>query len=202
MSITDTVVETETHAMQRLLAKARVEGVKLGKDAEGRYWAASVSTPGVWYALTAVSCTCKGFAGHQRCKHLAALHAHLGWLKDEQPEPPTPTVVPVLEVQHTPGGWVDDDLTPSGMVRFAEARTSIVIGGVEEVRISGECKVSAVFRPGTANAADLIVCITHFDTVVHYVRMLDPEHVDQVLSAAEMFRADELLPETMELAAA
>ena len=101
-----TVVETEQHAMRRLLAKARTEGVKLGKDAEGRYWAASTSTPGVWYALTAVTCTCKGFAGHQRCKHLAALMAHLGWLtEDDQPEPPTPAAAPVIELRHTPGEW-------------------------------------------------------------------------------------------------
>jgi hypothetical protein len=61
MTVADTtVVETEQHAMRRLLATARAEGVKLGNDAEGRYWAASTSTLGLWYALTAVSCTCKG----------------------------------------------------------------------------------------------------------------------------------------------
>ena len=41
--------------MQRLLAMARAEGVKMGKNAEGRHWAASSSTPGVWSALTAVT---------------------------------------------------------------------------------------------------------------------------------------------------
>lgn len=45
---TTTIVETEQHAMRRLLARARTHGVKLGKDAEGCYWAASTSTSVLW----------------------------------------------------------------------------------------------------------------------------------------------------------
>jgi hypothetical protein len=197
-NITDTVVETEAHAMRRLLAKARAEGIKLGQDPAGRFWASSTSQPGRWYAVTAISCNCKGFAGHQRCKHLAALHAHLGWLTDDQPEPPTSAVT----LQHTEGGWVDDELTPAGMLRYVKPRTSILVDGVEELRISGEDRVSAVFRPGTVHATDLNVRSTHFDTVVHYVRMLAPEAVDRLLSDAELFRADEFLTADAELAVA
>jgi hypothetical protein len=199
---TTTVVETKQHAMRRLLAKARAEGVKLGKDAEGRYWGASVSTPGLWYALTAVSCTCKGFAGHQRCKHLAASHARLGWLTEDIDPEPEPTTAPVIELRHTEGAWVNDELTPAGMVRWVKARTSLLIDGVEEVRITGDDHtVSAVFRPGTESAKDLHTCGTHFATVVHFARMLGPEGYERALAAAEMFPADEFREETTLVAA-
>ena len=79
-----TISETEVQAFRRLLQKARTEGVRLGQDHAGRYWAQSTSTPDTWYALTAYSCTCKGFAGHQRCKHLAALLSALGWLPEAE----------------------------------------------------------------------------------------------------------------------
>jgi hypothetical protein len=199
---TTTVVETEQHAMRRLLAKARAEGVKLGRDAKGRYWAASTSTPGLWYALTAVSCTYKGFAGHQRCKHLAALHAHLGWLNEDRDLETEPTKAPVIEFRHTEGAWVDDSLTPADMVRWVKTRTSLLIDGREEVRVTGDDgKVSAVFRPGTESAKDLHTCSTHYATVVHFARMLDPEGYERALAAAEMFPADEFLEEATLVAA-
>ena len=52
--------------------------------------------PGRCYAVTAYSCTCRGFAGHQRCKHLAALLSALGWLNEAPITPePAPLVVDV-----------------------------------------------------------------------------------------------------------
>jgi len=194
---TTTIVETERHAMQRLLAKARAEGVKLGRDAEGRYWAASTSIPGVWYALTAISCTCKGFAGHQRCKHLAALHAHLGWLTEDVDPEPEPTKAPIVGLVHTEGAWIDDDLTPAGMLRYRQARTSLYRDGIELIRVTGEDQVSAVCMPGTERAIDVETHGSHFDTVVAWIRSLAPEaNFEQLLAAAELFHPAEFVEET------
>lgn len=96
------ISETEGHAFRRLLAKARAEGVRIGQDKAGRWWASSTSQPGTFYALTAYSCTCKGFQGHQRCKHYAALLSALGWLPEGvmEPEPTEPTLATYSPVCH------------------------------------------------------------------------------------------------------
>ncbi len=80
------ITETERTALTRLLAKAQAEGVTLIKDRDGRHFASSVSQPGTRHYVTGYSCDCRGFAAHQRCKHLAALLAAKGWLQGT-PEP-------------------------------------------------------------------------------------------------------------------
>ena len=76
--------ETRDAMITRLAAKAKREGVRLLRDPkDGRYYASSTSRPGHLYYLTAVSCSCVGFASHGRCKHHAALLQALGWAGDE-----------------------------------------------------------------------------------------------------------------------
>jgi hypothetical protein len=86
-TITTTEFETRAQALCRLAQVARESGVKLMRDSEGEYWATSVSEPGWLYAVSPESCGCRGFATHRRCRHVAALHAHLGYF---DPEPPAP----------------------------------------------------------------------------------------------------------------
>ncbi len=74
------ITETQRQALTRLLDKARAEGVTLSRDQDGRHYASSVSQPGTRHYVTGYSCDCRGFATHQRCKHLAALLSALGWL--------------------------------------------------------------------------------------------------------------------------
>lgn len=59
----------------------------------------------------------------------------------------------------------------------------------------------ATFQPSTINATDLQVCSAHYDTVVHYVRMLDPQGYERTLAGAKMFPADEFVEETTLVAA-
>ena len=89
--------ETRSQTIARLAAKARADGVQLKRDALGRYWATSASTPGAMYALTGYSCSCPGFVHHGACKHHSALMVALGWIERE-PETPAPAAVarPVL----------------------------------------------------------------------------------------------------------
>lgn len=90
--------ESREAAIRRLAAKARRQGVKLYRDAkDGRYYASSVSRPGLMHYVTGVSCDCAGFAEYARCKHHSALIVALGWLvEDPAPEPePAVTALPV-----------------------------------------------------------------------------------------------------------
>lgn len=94
MVTTSPVRETREDAMVRLASKAREDGIKLYRDPkDGRHYASSRSQPGRFHYVTALSCTCAGFVSHQRCSHLAALHAALGWITTTpKPTPPTPAV--------------------------------------------------------------------------------------------------------------
>ncbi len=85
-----TTVETRTDALRRLAQVARESGVKLMRDTNGDYWATSVSEPGWLYRLEPDSCGCRGFAMHRRCRHVAALWSHLGYLEDPEDPGPTP----------------------------------------------------------------------------------------------------------------
>jgi len=95
----NTMIESRTDALRRLAQVARESGVKLMRDTDGEYWATSVSEPGWLYRLEPDSCGCRGFAMHRRCRHVAALHAHLGWLDSPEPTPPAPA--PCSECQGT-----------------------------------------------------------------------------------------------------
>ncbi len=89
--------ETRDAAIVRLAEQARQSGVRICRDRrDGRHYASSVSQPGTWHYVTGVSCTCVGFARHQRCMHHSGLLAALGWISDEmpQPEPPVPATSP------------------------------------------------------------------------------------------------------------
>ena len=87
------ITETERTALTRLLAKARAEGVKLIRDEDGRHFASSATTPGKRYLVTGYSCTCRGFATHQRCKHHNALIVALGWVERGSTPDPEPTPI-------------------------------------------------------------------------------------------------------------
>jgi len=70
----DTIKTAELEHVMRLAAKARTEGVRLYVDRrDGRHYASSATTAGRLYFVTLASCTCPGFAAHQKCKHWGAL---------------------------------------------------------------------------------------------------------------------------------
>lgn len=87
--------ETWDQAIRRLAVEAEQHGVAILHHTSPtgctRYYATSQSEPGALHYVTLASCDCRGFAAHQRCRHQAALLAHLGML-DDQPEPPAPVV--------------------------------------------------------------------------------------------------------------
>jgi len=81
--------ETFDQATRRLATKARLDGVRIVRDpVDARYYATSTSQPRSLYYVTLLSCTCKGFIAHQRCKHHAAILAAYGQLP---PDPGAPT---------------------------------------------------------------------------------------------------------------
>ncbi len=88
-----TTVETREDALRRLLQVARESGVRLLRDDSGEMWATSVSDPDWLHKVEPDSCGCRGFAMHRRCRHVAALHAPLGWL-DPEPTPPAVAAAP------------------------------------------------------------------------------------------------------------
>jgi hypothetical protein len=90
MTTSTTEFETRRQALSRLLQIARESGVGLLRDDLGEMWATSVSDPGWLHKVEPDSCSCRGFAMHRRCRHVAALHAHLGYL-DPDPTPPAAT---------------------------------------------------------------------------------------------------------------
>jgi len=80
--------ETIDAARRRLAEKARAEGVKLYVDRrDQRHYAASTTRPGDLYYVTLLSCSCRGFIAHQRCKHHAALLSAYGQIG---PDPGSP----------------------------------------------------------------------------------------------------------------
>ncbi len=81
-----TIVETRSDALRRLLQIARESGVRLLRDDAGEMWATSASDPDWLHKVEPDSCGCRGFARVGRCRHVAALWAHLGFF-DPEPEP-------------------------------------------------------------------------------------------------------------------
>jgi len=93
--------ETVDEAFHRLAAEARRMGITVYRvqGSKGPAWfSPSSSRPGVAHALTAVSCDCEGFLRWQRCRHLAALLDHLGWLPAGDPDPAPPAAPVALAV--------------------------------------------------------------------------------------------------------
>lgn len=64
--------ETQSEALDRLLRKAREEGITLLMEGESERWFATSSImPEVIYAVSGDGCTCQGFRSFGRCKHFA-----------------------------------------------------------------------------------------------------------------------------------
>ena len=88
MASTTSRPETIDQARTRLAQRARESGVKLRVDVNtGRWYATSVSRPGLEHFVTAHSCTCEGFIRRQRCVHHSAVLAAIGWLPDAADDP-------------------------------------------------------------------------------------------------------------------
>lgn len=72
----------------RLAEEARRRGIWIYVEpTSGDHFATSASDRRRLHRVTALSCTCPGFAQHRRCTHHAALLEHLGWLPDPAPDP-------------------------------------------------------------------------------------------------------------------
>jgi len=100
----DTVKTTEVDQVMRLAAKAKTEGVRLYVDRrDGRCYASSASTEGRLYFVTLASCTCPGFAAHQRCKHWGALQMATALGCSPDPDPGTPTACVHTTVTYVAG---------------------------------------------------------------------------------------------------
>ncbi len=103
-----TMDETIDAARIRLAERAKHEGVRILRDnRDNRHYATSTSQPGVLYFVTLMSCTCKGFMAHQRCRHHSALLAAYGALEPD----PTPPVCancgsPHVVYEETRARWI------------------------------------------------------------------------------------------------
>jgi hypothetical protein len=102
--VTLQVRETVDGARVRLAAKARQQGVKLTRGEDGRHYASSTSTPGKLHYVTGLSCDCRGFIAHGRCKHHSALLSALGWLQsDPETDPEMNTAAPPTTATYVTG---------------------------------------------------------------------------------------------------
>ncbi len=86
---------SEREHLERMLAKAHAEGVRILMDDDGRHYATSTSNAIALHYVTGHSCDCPGFAYHGRCKHHAALLQYQGWLGTPAPQDPTSTALPI-----------------------------------------------------------------------------------------------------------
>jgi hypothetical protein len=80
------IAESRQDALARLAQVARESGVRLLRDLDGAWYATSASEPDVLHQVTVDRCSCRGFAYHGRCRHVARLLEHLGQL-DPEPTP-------------------------------------------------------------------------------------------------------------------
>ncbi len=190
-TITDVrITETERTALTRLLAKAKAEGVKLIKDRDGRHFASSVSQPGTLHYVTGLSCDCRGFVSHGRCKHHAALLAALGWLTGT----PEPDPGMTITLAHTDGHY-----SLAAEPEWIEPRTVILVDGEPKVQITGDTYGLSVHwieqgRP----IDDLTGCtpasLDHDECVRYWIESLDtrvPAHV--AMQNAGIFPAGEFV---------
>ncbi len=127
-AITARPTETREPALRRLLRVARESGVRLGVDHAGDYWATSTSEPGRLYPVGPESCGCRGFRTHRRCRHLAALWSHLGYL-DPEPDPAPMAIT----CAHTDGHY-----SLAADPEWVEPFTEILVDGDDKIRIVGD----------------------------------------------------------------
>jgi hypothetical protein len=121
--------ETIDQARRRLAQKARESGVTLRRDADGRWYASSVSQPGTWHYVTGFTCDCLGFGRVQRCMHHSALLAHLGWLPEDPRDPDPAAPGSAFIAYHAP-----EEATAHDDVWV----TAIVVDGRETIRVTGD----------------------------------------------------------------
>ncbi len=170
----DTTKTVELEHIMRLAAKAKQEGVRLYVDRrDGRHYASSATTAGRLYYVTLASCTCPGFATHQRCKHWAALQ--LAIALDGSPDPGM-----TITCVHVDGHY-SHDVDPE----WQEPRTEILVDGDVKVRIVGDTFGLSVHWIEGGRAIDDLTGATpsyldHAEAVRYWIASLDtrtPAHV-------------------------
>ncbi|MGI8405296.1 MAG: hypothetical protein ACR2OE_11140 [Thermomicrobiales bacterium] len=180
--------ETSEQALERLLAKARTEGVQLFRDrSDGRHYASSVTTPGRLYYVTGYSCECRGFVAHGRCKHHSALLAALGWTGVD-PDPIGTIRVVHVGGHDAAGGW----LVGNGEPEWQEPVSSIYEDGSEMIRITGEGFGVRVVWLEHGKTVDDMTSVTgygsHYQTVAYWLKALGGKTPEcQILEAAGLF---------------
>ena len=168
--------ETREQALRRLLQVARDSGVRLLRDSHGEMWATSASDPGWLHKVEPDSCSCRGFARAGRCRHVAALLAHLGYLDDPEPDP-APMAITLAHVS----AHYSLDADPE----WVEPVTTILLDGEPKIRIVGDTfGLSVHWLEGGRPIDDLTGCtpsyLDHYEAVRYWIESLDtrvPAHV-------------------------
>lgn len=93
--------ESRIETLQRMLLKARAEGVKIYRlvGEPGAYTALSTGKRGAYIVRPgdrANGCTCEGYRQHEYCKHYAAALCVERMLTSPQPDPTTPAPAAAL----------------------------------------------------------------------------------------------------------
>ncbi len=187
----DTVKTAELEQVMRLAAKAKAEGVRLYVDRrDGRHYASSATTEGRLYFVTLVSCTCPGFAAHQRCKHWAALQVAIALEGTPEPDPAPMTIA----LAH-----VDGHYSLAADPEWVEPFTEIMVAGDVKVRITGDTFGLSVHWIENGRPIDDLTGATpsyldHYECVRYWIGSLDdrvPTHVP--MQAAGLFPAGEFV---------